>query len=175
MPDTSLPAPPPDPSQLGRDFQAGLDLVEDRLRQTRAAQAAAQMLLGRNEWNRLWLLALHGTFGTLIGLAFLPTISAGQSWTLLRHIPGFPVTMGLLLATGGLVLVPATIRRHRLSEMLGLAIMMSWYATMSIGFLVAIVLWYRHPTGPRPAVYPPLLYGHWLVTMAVQIGRASCR
>lgn len=143
-----------------------LDALDDHVRVSDAT-------VRRSERNRLSLLHAHALFACLIALLFAALGPAGMStasWVVLRLIPGMPFTLAALLFAGGLILGVATWNRHITGEMVGLWLLMAWYATISLGFAGAAVVWLANgsPQGAaKPSFYPAGVYAHIWVVLAV--------
>ena len=132
--------------------------------------------LHRNERNRLSLLVLHGVAAVVIAPLFAlqtagPTGMSSPSFVAIREIPNAPYTLAFLLGLGGLILVPATVSRHRPSEMVGLAMLAAWYLVLAVGFGMAVGVWASagHPATARPSLYAPGVYAHLAIIMFVHM------
>lgn len=129
----------------------------------------------RSEKNRLSMLTIHGVAAMFIAPAFMAIGRDGMqgaTWVVARLIPGSPYTLAVLLFAGGLVLAVATAYRAVWWEMLGLWILLSWYAIIAVSFGAAVVVWARHgmPDGPgKPSLYAPVLYSHFVAIMGVHL------
>ncbi len=145
-----------------------LDALDEHLRHSDAA-------VMRSERNRLSMLHVHALFGISIGALFSLVGQDGMrgaTWTVARMIPGAPVSLGLTLLAGGLILAVATMRRAIRWEMVGLWILLFWYTMIAISFGSALFLWLvaGMPGGTaKPSIYGPLLYCHFSIIMAVHL------
>ncbi|MGX6605676.1 hypothetical protein ACWKSP_26610 [Micromonosporaceae bacterium Da 78-11] len=145
-----------------------LDALDDHLR---TSDATAK----RSERNRLGMLHIHAIAAMIIGPLFGVIGKqgmAGGTWATARLIPGAPFTLAVGLFAGGLILAVATWKRALRWEMLGLWILLCWYATISFTFGAAIVLWFHAgmPDGPgKPSTYAPALYAHFVAIMAIHL------
>jgi hypothetical protein len=148
-------------------LEALVHSVDDSARQSRAVAR-------RSESNRLSLLHIHAAAALIIAPLFALLGREGMqgpSWTVVRLIPAAPYSLAVLLAVGGVVLGVATWHRHKPAEMLGLWLLLSWYVTISVSFAGAALLWLvdSDHTGPKPSFYPPAVYLHLSVIMAVHL------
>lgn len=146
---------------------AALDDVDQHVR---AVDATAR----RSENNRLNMLHLHAVAAALIGLLFAaidPAVMTGTNWVVIKMIPGAPVTLGLFMFLGGMILGPATWYRHLRWEKVGLWIIMAWYATIALSFGTATLLWLSEeaPSKTPPAFYAPMVYLHLTCVMLVHL------
>lgn len=128
----------------------------------------------RERRNRLNMLHLHAAAAILVGLLFAlldPAALSGANWAIARLIPGMPVTLGILLLTGGLILGPATHWRSPRWEKVGLWIILSWYAIIAFSFGGASLLYLSgdNPSPTAPAFYASLVYLHLTCVMAVHL------
>ncbi len=129
----------------------------------------------RSERNRLSMLHIHA----LAAMVVAPLFAAigrqgmtGPTWAVIRLIPGAPFTLAVLLFGGGATLAVATAYRAVWWEMLGLWILLCWYATISVSFALALGQWLiaGMPAGPgKPSTYAPALYGHFVAIMGVHL------
>lgn len=132
--------------------------------------------LRRNEKNRLGLLLVHGCAALTIAPGFAIQLSSpggmdAPSYQILRLIPGVPYSLAFILGLGGAILIPATIARARGWETLGLVLLATWYATMSITLYAAFIPW-AYAGGDmhtRPSLFGGQLYTHFLVVMLVHL------
>lgn len=129
----------------------------------------------RSESNRLTLLHVHAAAALLIGVTFATVNLSGSAWAVVRLIPGAPWSLAGLIASGGLLLGVSTVRRCKRTEIVALSVLATWYAIMAVSFGGSIVLWYaaNPPSGPRPALYPPVVYAHLAVIMLVHVWTLS--
>lgn len=145
-----------------------LDALDDHIR-------VADATVKRSERNRLSMLHLHALAAVVIGPLFATVGRGGMSgaiWVTVRLIPGAPFTLAILLFTGGIILGTATWLRAVRWEMLGLWILLGWYATIALSFGAAVLLWLWHgaPGGSaKPSPYAPALYCHFAAVMAVHL------
>ncbi len=145
-----------------------LDALDEHLKHSDAAVI-------RSERNRLSMLHVHALFGMAIGALFSLVGQDGMrgaTWTVARMIPGAPVSLGMLLFSGGLILAVATMRRAVRWEMVGLWILLFWYTTVAVSFGSALFLWLGAgmPGGAaKPSMYGPLLYCHFSIIMSVHL------
>jgi hypothetical protein len=126
----------------------------------------------RSERNRLSLLHVHAVFAVFIAPLFAAigdTGMAAATFTVVRLIPAAPFSLAGLLFIGGVILGIATWQRHILGEIIGLWILMCWYATLSVSFAGAVFLWLADglPKTSQPNLYPSVVYGHVCVVLAV--------
>ncbi len=137
--------------------------------------------LRRNEHNRIGLLYVHAIAALLVAPLFIASSGLFQSpsWSFMRLIPGFPWSFSVLLLTGGLILLPATIARIRALEMVALSLLSIWYTLLAIGFFIPAVGWGAEalpavvageplPKG-QPGLYAWAVYGHLSVIMRVHL------
>lgn len=135
-----------------------------------------------DEKARLNMLKVHGGWAIVVGLLFAANGKEGTTgpiYQFLRWIPGFPYSLALLLLAGGLILLPATILRHRPAEMIGASILALWYGTISLGFGIPVLIWSAHaaanwsadlPLPPgRPGMHGPGVYGHFCNVLLVHL------
>lgn len=135
-----------------------------------------------DEDTRLNMLKVHGAWAIVTALLFAANGQDGTSgpiYQFLRWLPGFPYSMAALLLVGGLILLPATIARHRPLEMVGLVMLMAWYGTIGIGFLVPVATWSAHavaallsglPLPPgKPGMHAPGVYNHFCNVIFVHL------
>lgn len=144
-----------------------LDGVEIHVR---AVDASAR----REQRNRLNMLHLHAAAAVLIGPLFAlvePATLNGANWAIIRVIPGTPVTLGLFLLLGGLILGPSTHLRHPRWEKVGLWIILTWYAIIALSFGGAGLLYLtgNNPAPNTPAFYAPMVYLHLTCVMVVHL------
>lgn len=145
-----------------------LDALDDHLRISDAT-------VRRSERNRLSMLHLHALAAVIIGPLFAAvgkTGMTGATWAVVRLLPGAPFTLAAVLFTGGLILGVATWFRALRWEMFGLWMLLMWYATVSLSFGAAVLLWAGHgmPAGAaRPSPYAPALYAHFAAVMGVHL------
>jgi hypothetical protein len=125
---------------------------------------------------RLTLLHLHAVFAVYIGIQFTRvdrTTMAVAPWAVIRSVPGSPVSLGIVLATGGLILGMGAWLRNIPAEIAGLCLLLLWYLTIATSFGGAL-LWWRLgllPAGtPQPAPYSHGIYLHLSAVMIVHIG-----
>ena len=129
----------------------------------------------RSEFNRLSMLHIHAFAAMVVGPLFMALGKQGMSggsWSFIRRIPGSPLVLGLILFTGGLILAVATAYGAVRWEMLGLWILLVWYATLSVLFGAALFQWFfvGMPSAQgKPSTYAPALYGHFVAIMAVHL------
>lgn len=146
---------------------AALDDVD---RHVRAVDATAK----RERRNRLNMLHLHAAAAILIGPLFAlvePATLNGANWAIIRLIPGAPITLGIFLLAGGLILAPATHFRQLRWEKAGLWIILAWYAIIAFSFGGASLLYLtgRNPAPNAPAFYASLVYFHLTCVMVVHL------
>jgi hypothetical protein len=142
-----------------------LDALDEKIR-------ANESTIKRSEHNRLSLLHVHAVFACFIGPLFTALGQHGMAapaWVLIRQIPGTPWSLGAILFIGGVILGAATWFRHLRWEIVGLWILMAWYATIAIGFGGAVFVWLAagRPPGAQPSYYPAGVYAHVLVILSV--------
>jgi hypothetical protein len=124
---------------------------------------------------RLGLLHLHAGYAMYIAIWFatLDTPAmAGVAWTLIRAIPGSPITPAVLLFAGGMILAVATWRRALIGEIVGLCMLLAWYLTITVSFGGALLWWEMGlfpPGTPQPAPYAHGVYLHLSSLMTVHI------
>jgi hypothetical protein len=146
-----------------------LDALDDHLR---SSDASAR----REQRNRLSMLHLHAAAACYIGPLFTLIGEEGRrgaAWTVIRLIPGSTVTLGLLLAAGGLILGTATFRRVVFGEMLGLCVLLVWYLIVAVSFGLGALGWYLGwdwVAGSRPVPYSHGVYAHLAAIMLVHLG-----
>lgn len=145
---------------------AALDHLDTHVR-------VADRVAKRAEGNRLSMLHLHALAALFIGPLFAAIGREGMNtpiWVVARSFPGAPYTLGLLIFIGGLILGPATWYRVIRWEKVGLWILLTWYAIISISFGGAILLWLT--TGmdtAKPSFYAPMVYLHLTAIMGVHL------
>ncbi len=132
---------------------------------------AAERAVRRSEGNRIGILYVHAVYALLIAPAFAAIGEegmAGPIWAVLRLLPGAPYSLAAVMFTGGVILSVATTLRNRVWELVGLLLLMIWYAVVAGSFGTAMLVWVATGgTGPRPAPYAPLVYSHFLTIMLV--------
>lgn len=134
----------------------------------------AETVVKRSEANRLSLLHIHAAAAVVIGPLFA-SIGVegmyGSSWRVVRLIPGAPYSLAAVLAVGGVILGVATWYRHKPAELVGLALLLTWYILIAVSFGLASLLWLADGSraGPRPSFYACMVYGHLAVIMAVHM------
>jgi hypothetical protein len=135
----------------------------------------AETTIRRSERNRIGLLHVHAFFAAYIGAWFATLDDAGLSgtaFTIVRAIPGVPISLALLLLTGGVILGAATWRRVVRWEMVGLCMLLSWYVIITVSFAGALVWWwlgYLPPGTPKPAPYAHGVYAHFGAVMIIHL------
>jgi uncharacterized membrane protein SirB2 len=144
-----------------------LDHVDQHVRKVDANER-------RERRNRLNMLHLHSAAAVLIGILFAihdPAALTGANWAIARLIPGMPVSLGLLLLIGGLILGPATHLQSLRWEKTGLWIIMAWYAIIAFSFAGSSLLYLagRNPSATTPAFYASLVYLHLTCVMIVHL------
>jgi hypothetical protein len=141
-----------------------LDALDDHVR-------AAEGAVRRSEGNRISILYVHAVYALLIAPAFAAIGKEGMNgptWSVLRLFPGAPYSLAAVMFLGGLVLVVATTFANRVWELVGLLLLMFWYAAVAGSFGAAMIVWMvTGGGGPRPAAYAPLVYSHFLTIMLV--------
>lgn len=95
---------------------------------------------GRQQWeqaNRRGLLAVHGFVGAFAGALILVNGTA----TALNGHAGWlrPLTGGLALTGGALLIAGLSVRRTMRLEVAGLVVLAAWHLTMATGFVVSAV------------------------------------
>lgn len=93
----------------------------------------------------------------------------GPSFAFLRTLPGTPYSLSALIGAGGLVLGLGCIFRAKRVESVGLALLMLFYASLSVSFAVPGIQWLTEMSPVKPPLYGPVVYGHLTVIMAVHI------
>jgi hypothetical protein len=151
------------------ELAATLDALDQHLQHSDAA-------VRRSVRYRLTLLHLHAVFAVYIGLQFTrvdDATMASPSWAVIRSVPGSPISLGLLLFTGGLILGISAWLRRIIGELVGLCLLLLWYLTIASSFGGAL-LWWRlgllPPGTPPPAPYSHGIYLHLSAVMVVHIG-----
>lgn len=142
----------------------------------RASTQRDAVVLRRNERNRINLLIVHAIAALAVAPLFALSGRAltGPNWEGLHYIPGFPYSLAALFWAGGLVLLPATLTRHRRWEIAGLWLISLWYTIMSFGFFVPVFSYVQHvlaghrPPEP-PTFYAWVVYAHLAVIMRVHM------
>jgi hypothetical protein len=153
-----------------------LDALSDALDAIDVHVRVADARVKRTEKYRLSMLHVHAIMAMLIAPLFMAIGRVGMrgpTWVTARLIPGAPYTLGVFLFAGGMILAVATWYRAIRWEMFGLWILLCWYASISISFGAAVVLWIHHGAldGPtKPALYSPVVYLHYVCIMAVHLG-----
>lgn len=134
-----------------------LDALDDHLRLSDAT-------VRREQRNRLGLLHVHAAAAVVIAPLFAalgPDGMTGATWAVARLIPGAPYTLAALLMVGGVILGTATWYRRVGWELVGLWVLMSWYAIIAVSFGGAVLLWFADGRPPqRPSFYAPAVYAH---------------
>lgn len=141
-----------------------LDALDEHLQ---SSDATAR----RSERNRLSLLHVHSVAAVVIAPLFAALGREGMrgpSWTVAKLIPGAPYTLALVLGVGGVLLGVATWYRRLGWELVGLWVLMGWYATIAVSFFGAVVVWLiqGQPEG-RPSFYAGAVYAHVCVILWV--------
>lgn len=154
-------------SAAGRPVDQLADLLDALDDHVRAAEGAVR----RSEGNRISILYVHAVYALLIAPAFAAIGKQGMSgptWSVLREVPGAPFSLAAVMFAGGMVLVVATTLANRVWELVGLLLLMIWYAAVAGSFGAAMLVWaFTGGDGPRPAAYAPLVYSHFLTIMLV--------
>jgi hypothetical protein len=134
-----------------------LDALDEHLRDSDA-------VVRRSERNRLSLLHVHALAAVVIAPLFAllgRDGMAGPSWAVARFIPGAPYTLAVLLGIGGVILGVATWYRRVGWELVGLWVLMCWYATIAASFAGAVLVWFAEGRPPqRPSFYAAAVYAH---------------
>lgn len=134
---------------------------------------------GRQQWeqaNRRGLLAVHAFVGTFAGLLILFNGTAGVlddhgDW--LR-----PLTGGLALTGGALLLTGLSVRRSMRLEVAGLVVLATWDLAMTVGFVASAVAatdvavtwpWEGITDVSSVRLYPIVLYVGLFVMMCVHL------
>jgi hypothetical protein len=134
-------------------------------------------VLRSTEANRFNLLVVHAVAAVVIAPLFIlsaPTLY-GPNWEFLRLIPFFPYSFGVVFWLGGLILLPATLAKNRRAEMVGLAIVSTWYTILAVGFAIPAVKWFWYWTFKdellhvRPSFYAWVVYLHLAIIMRVHL------
>jgi hypothetical protein len=122
-----------------------------------------------DEQTRLNLLMGHAIFGVAVGPTFALLAISGMT-SVLRRIPGSPLSLALLVGAAGAVLAVATWRRSLAWEYGALIAMLAWYALVSASLFGAVAMWLAEPGPPdwhhAPAIYPGLVYLHLAYALA---------
>jgi hypothetical protein len=126
-----------------------------------------------DEKNRINLLFGHAVFAMLVAPGFAMLHRAGMSgasFSLLRRIPGVPLSMAIGIGAAGVLLAVSTWHRNRMWEFTALLALLAWYVVTSASFVGAILLWVAEP-GPvdwihAPSLYAPVVYAHLAYAMA---------
>jgi hypothetical protein len=130
--------------------------------------------LKTSETNRLNMLVIHGVAALLVAPGFAAQLAApggmdSPSFAVLRHIPGTPYGLAFILGLGGAILVPATLARSREWELVGLALLATWYLTLAVALAAAFIPWAYAGRDPhtRPSLFGVQLYLHFTAVMIV--------
>jgi hypothetical protein len=127
---------------------------------------------GRSTRYRANLLWVHA----LAAMTMAPLFAASRAgmntpnFTFLLMLPGAPLSVALMLGTGGLILGMGCVLDARRLEIAGLIALATFYLTLSMSFAIAAIAFYLSDSpGPRPAIYSPILYLHMTIIMAVHM------
>lgn len=156
----------------GREDET-IDALANTLDALEAHIQATDTTMHRATKYRLGLLHLHAAYAMYIAVWFAtidkPAMS-GVAWTVVRAIPGTPVTLAVLLFVGGAILAVATWRRAVGWEIVGLCLLLIWYLTITVSFGGALLWWELGlfpPGTPQPAPYAHGVYLHLSSLMTI--------
>lgn len=119
---------------------------------------------------RLNLLWIHATAALLIAPLFAAIGQGGMkgpSFEVMRHIPGAPGSVAVIIGLSGFILGLGCVLRAKKMEIAGLVGLTIWYLLIVTTFGGAVLHWFADgsPKDRVPALYSPVLYGHFAVIM----------
>jgi hypothetical protein len=135
---------------------------------TRASSSEGKSL--RYRANLLWV---HALAAMTMAPLFSATGKEGMlspNFEILRQFPGAPVSIAVFLGAGGLVLGLGCVLNVRRMEITGLIALMGFYLLLAISFLASGIRYFLLDlSGPKPAIYAPVVYLHLSIIMAVHM------
>lgn len=102
-----------------------------------------QECVRRSEQHCSTQLLAHAVFALVTAPLFMASsnLFTSEPWAILGLIPGFPLSMAVLLLTGGLVLVSAALTRKPILAIVGLSFLFGWHLIMAFGFAIPYWHW----------------------------------
>jgi hypothetical protein len=85
-----------------------------------------------------FILLVHGALAVAIGVLLVVLAPSGPSYSVLRMIPGWPWSWGLILAFGGALTVVGRLTGHLPVARLGIHVQAVWYVVQAVGLFAAI-------------------------------------